>query len=44
MDEFAQTDQPTALEAELAAARLMAEEAMNAGHHNLATALFPGVL
>ncbi len=40
MDEFAKTDEPTALAAELAAARLMAEEAMNAGHHNLATALF----
>jgi hypothetical protein len=39
MDEFAQTDQPTALAAELAAARLMAEESMNAGHYSLASAL-----
>jgi hypothetical protein len=40
MDQFAATDDPTALAAELAAARLMAEEAMNAGHHHLAAALF----
>jgi hypothetical protein len=40
MNEFAATDEPTALAAELAAARLMAEEAMNAGHHNLAASLF----
>jgi len=39
MEEFAQTDQPTALAAELAAARRMAEEAMNAGHYSLAAAL-----
>jgi hypothetical protein len=39
MDEFAETDQPTALAAELAAARLMAEEAMNARHYGLAAAL-----
>lgn len=40
MNEFAATDEPTALAAELAAARLMAEEAMNAGHHHLAASLF----
>lgn len=40
MDQFAATDEPTALAAELAAARLMAEEAMNAGHHHLAASLF----
>ncbi len=39
MDEFAQTDQPAALAAELAAARLMAEEAINAGHNTLAAGL-----
>ena len=39
MDEFAETDQPTALAAELAAARFMAEEAMNAGHYSLAAAI-----
>jgi hypothetical protein len=39
MDEFAETDQPTALTAEISAARLMLEEALNAGHHSLATAL-----
>ena len=39
MDEFAHTDQPAALAAELAAARLMAEEAMNAVHHGLAAGL-----
>ena len=40
MNQFAATDEPTALAAELAAARLMAEEAMNAGHHHLAASLF----
>lgn len=40
MEEFAQTDQPAALAAELAAARLVAEEALNAGHHSLAASLF----
>ena len=39
MDEFAETDQPAELSAELAAARLMAEEAMNAGHLHLASVL-----
>jgi len=43
MDEFAETDQPAALAAELAAARLMVEEAMNAGHYNLAAALLQTV-
>ena len=43
MDEFAETDQPTALEAELAAARLMAEEAMNAGNHSLAAMLLQSI-
>jgi len=40
MNEFAATDEPTALAAELAAARLAAEEALNAGDHHLAAALF----
>ena len=43
MEEFAETDQPTALTAELSAARLMAEEAINAGHHTLAVALLQTV-
>lgn len=43
MDEFAEADQPAALAAELAAARLMVEEAMNAGHYNLAAALLQTV-
>lgn len=38
-DEFTQTDEPECLEAELALARTLCEQAANAGHHALAANL-----
>ena len=38
-DEFTQTDEPECLEAELALARTLCEQAANAGHHHLAAVL-----
>lgn len=43
MEEFAEADEPAELSAELAAARLMVEESMNAGHLHLAAVLLQSI-